>query len=49
MVDILEQAGERIDLFMVPKVGMPADLYAVDALITAVEAAKGRTKPSGSR
>ena len=47
VVDILEQAGERIDLFMVPKVGTPADLYAVDALITAVEAAKGRTKRVG--
>ena len=47
VVDILEQAGERIDLFMVPKVGTPADLYAVDALISAVEAAKGRTKRVG--
>lgn len=47
IVDILEQAGERIDLFMVPKVGTAADLYAVDALITAVEAAKGRTKKVG--
>ena len=47
IVDVLEQAGERIDLFMIPKVGTPADLYAVDALITAVEAAKGRTKRVG--
>ena len=29
---------------MIPKVGTPADLYAVDALVTAVEAAKGRTQ-----
>ena len=49
IVDILEQAGERIDLFMIPKVGTAADLYAVDALVTAVEAAKGRTKRSASR
>jgi malyl-CoA/(S)-citramalyl-CoA lyase len=47
IVDILEQAGDRIDLFMIPKVGTPADLYAVDALITAVEAAKGRSKRVG--
>lgn len=47
IVDILEQAGDRIDQFMVPKVGNAADLYAVDALITAVEAAKGRTKRVG--
>jgi malyl-CoA/(S)-citramalyl-CoA lyase len=32
---------------MIPKVGTPADLYAVDALITAVEAAKGRAKRVG--
>ena len=47
LVDILEQAGERIDLFMIPKVGTAADLYAVDALITAIEAAKGRTRRVG--
>lgn len=45
VVDILEQAGERIDQIMIPKVGNAADIYAVDALITAIEAAKARTKP----
>lgn len=45
IVDILEQAGDRIDQFMIPKVGCAADIYAVDALMTAVEAAKLRTKP----
>ena len=44
VVDVLEQAGERLDLLMIPKVGTPADLYAVDALVTAVEAAKGRAQ-----
>lgn len=29
---------------MIPKVGCAADVYAVDALVTAVEAAKGRQK-----
>jgi len=29
---------------MIPKVGCAADVYAVDALVTAIEAAKGRTK-----
>ena len=47
VVDILEQAGERIDLMMIPKVGTAADLYAVDALVSAVEAAKGRTRKLG--
>jgi malyl-CoA/(S)-citramalyl-CoA lyase len=30
---------------MIPKVGCAEDLYAVDALVTAIERAKGRTKP----
>jgi len=47
VIDILEQAGERIDLFMIPKAGTAGDLYAVDALATAIEAAKGRTKRIG--
>lgn len=45
VVDLLEQAGDRIDQIMIPKVGCAEDVYAVDALVTAVERAKGRTKP----
>ena len=44
VVDLLEQAGERLDQIMIPKVGCAGDIYAVDALVTAVEAAKGRSK-----
>jgi len=44
VVDLLEQAGDRIDQIMIPKVGCAADVYAVDALVTAVEAAKMRQK-----
>ncbi|WP_199258348.1 L-malyl-CoA/beta-methylmalyl-CoA lyase [Paracoccus binzhouensis] len=47
VVDLLEQAGERLDLIMIPKVGNAADIYAVDALVTAIEAAKGRQKRIG--
>ncbi len=47
VVDLLEQAGERLDQIMIPKVGTGADLYAVDALVTAVEAAQGWTKRIG--
>jgi malyl-CoA/(S)-citramalyl-CoA lyase len=47
VVDLLEQGSERLDLIMIPKVGCAADLYAVDALVTAIERAKGRTKPIG--
>ena len=45
VVDLLEQAGDRLDQIMIPKVGCAADVYAVDALVTAVERAKGRSKP----
>ena len=45
VVEILEQAGDRIDQIMIPKVGCAGDIYAVDALVSAVEMAKGRTKP----
>ena len=44
VVDLLEQAGERLDQIMIPKVGCAGDLYAVDALVTAIETAKGRSK-----
>lgn len=44
VVDLLEQTGDRLDQIMIPKVGNAADIYAVDALVTAIEAAKGRTK-----
>ena len=45
VIDLMEQAGERLDQIMIPKAGCAADIYAVDALVTAVERAKGRTKP----
>ena len=44
VVDLLEQGG-RIDQIMIPKVGCAADVYAVDALVTAAERAAGRAKP----
>ncbi|KNG94969.1 L-malyl-CoA/beta-methylmalyl-CoA lyase [Pseudaestuariivita atlantica] len=45
VVDLIEQGGDRLDQIMIPKVGRAADVYAVDALVTAAEAATGRTKP----
>lgn len=45
VVDLLEQASPRLDQIMIPKVGCAADVYAVDALVTAIETAKGRAKP----
>jgi len=47
VVDLLELAGDRLDQIMIPKVGCAADVYAVDALVTAVERAKARTRPIG--
>ncbi|MBB1491093.1 MULTISPECIES: L-malyl-CoA/beta-methylmalyl-CoA lyase [unclassified Paracoccus (in: a-proteobacteria)] len=45
VVDLLEQASDRLDQIMIPKVGNAADIYAVDALVTAAERARGRQKP----
>jgi malyl-CoA/(S)-citramalyl-CoA lyase len=47
VVDVLEQAGDRLDLIMIPKVGTAADVYALDMLVTQIEAAKGRNKRIG--
>ena len=45
VVDVLEQTGDRLDQIMIPKVGCAEDVYAVDTLVTAIERAKGRSKP----
>ena len=45
VVDLLEQSADRLDMIMIPKVGCAEDIYAVEALVTAIERAKGRTKP----
>jgi malyl-CoA/(S)-citramalyl-CoA lyase len=47
VVELLEADTARLDIIMIPKVGCAADIYAVDALVTAIEAAKGREKPIG--
>jgi citrate lyase beta subunit len=41
VVDVVEQAGQRLDTILIPKVGVPADVYLVDALLTQIETAKG--------
>ncbi|MHA7886057.1 L-malyl-CoA/beta-methylmalyl-CoA lyase [Roseicyclus sp.] len=45
VVDLLEQASDRLDQIMIPKVGNAGDIYAVDALVSSIEMAMGRTKP----
>ena len=47
VVDVVEQAGERLDLIMIPKVGTAADVYAIDMLVTQIEDAKGYSKRIG--
>jgi malyl-CoA/(S)-citramalyl-CoA lyase len=46
VVDIVE-ACPRLDMILIPKVGVPADVYAVDMLVTQIEAATKRTKKIG--
>ena len=47
VVDVLEQASDRLDLIMIPKVGTASDVYGVDMLVTQVETAKNRKKRIG--
>lgn len=47
VVDVLEQAGDKLDLIMIPKVGTAADVYAVDMLVSQIEQARGYGKRIG--
>ena len=47
VIDVVEQAGHRLDLIMIPKVGTASDVYAVDMLLTQIEQAKGYRKKIG--
>lgn len=44
VIDLIERSSERLDQIMIPKVGNAADIYAVDAVVTAAEAAMGKNK-----
>lgn len=45
VVDLLENAGDSLNQIMIPKVGSGYDVYAVDALVSAIESSKGRKNP----
>ncbi len=47
VVDVVEQAGDKLDMILVPKVGVPADLYMVEAMLNQIETAKGFKNPIG--
>jgi citrate lyase subunit beta/citryl-CoA lyase len=42
VVDVMEQAGHKLDTILVPKVGVPADLYMVEAMVNQIEQAAQR-------
>ncbi|MFT5260946.1 MAG: citrate lyase beta subunit [Gammaproteobacteria bacterium] len=41
VIDIVEQAGDKLDTILIPKVGVPADVYVVECLCAQIEEAKG--------
>ncbi len=47
VVDVVEQAGSKLDILIVPKVGSAADLHLVATLLTQIEAALGFRRPIG--
>ena len=47
VVEVVEKAGKHLDTILIPKVGVPADIYMVDALLTQIEEAVGIVEPIG--
>ncbi|MBD1141521.1 CoA ester lyase, partial [Pelagibacterales bacterium SAG-MED32] len=47
VVDLMEQGDERLDLIMIPKVGVAADVYAIDMMVTQIEDKINRNKKIG--
>lgn len=47
VIDVVEQAGNHLDTVLIPKVGVAADVYMVDALLTQIEQAMSLTHQIG--
>lgn len=47
LVEVVEQAGEVLDLVIVPKVGRPEEVVFVDLLLTQIELHRGYARPVG--
>lgn len=47
VIDVVENAGQFLDLMMIPMVGTASDVYAMDVLVSQIEKAKGITKRIG--
>ncbi len=41
LIEVVEAAGDHLDLVMLPKVDRPEDVYVVETLLTQIEMAKG--------
>jgi len=41
IVDVVEQAGDKLDTILIPKVGTPSDIQFVATMLDQIEAAKG--------
>ncbi|MEY4984174.1 MAG: hypothetical protein RIR62_2440 [Pseudomonadota bacterium] len=47
VVDVMEQAGDRVHTLLVPKVGVRDDLYMVEAMVNQIEQGRGYTTRVG--
>ena len=47
VIEVVEQAGQFVDLIMIPKVGTASDVYALDMLVSQIQMAKGLTNTVG--
>lgn len=47
LIEIVEAAGDRIDLIVIPKVNRPEDVYMVETLLGQIESYKKYSRPIG--
>jgi citrate lyase subunit beta/citryl-CoA lyase len=47
VVDLMEQAGDRLDTILIPKVGVYSDVYMVQAMLSQLEMQQGLKKKVG--
>jgi citrate lyase beta subunit len=47
LIEVVEAAGDRVDLVMVPKVGGPEDVQFVERLLGQIELGRGQTRQIG--
>ena len=47
VVDLMEQAGDRLDMILIPKLGVYSDLYMVETMLNQIEQACSLTRKVG--